>query len=83
MKKNMFIVFLGLILMVGLSMVSCQKKETATKEKAATETTDYGEQAGEVVEKAKDTAAGYGEQAGEVVEKAEDKAGKALEGFGE
>jgi hypothetical protein len=94
--KKMFIVFLGILLIVGLSLISCQQKEKVTKEKADTETTGYGEKAGETVEKAKEAVAGYGEKAEKTVEKAqetvsgyEEKAEKevenvekALEGFG-
>ena len=91
--KRTFVLLLSILLIAGLSMISCQKKEPSTSEKAATETTGYGEQAVEAVEEAVDTAAGYGEEAGEAVEeasdtaagygeKAGDEAGKAIEGLG-
>jgi len=70
--KKMFIVFLSIGLIAGLSLISCQQKEPVTKEKAATETTGYGEKAGEVVEKAKVAVASYGEKAGEIIEKAQE-----------
>jgi hypothetical protein len=76
-----------MLLIAGLSMISCQKKD------ADIETTGYGEKAGELMEQAKDTAIEYGEKAGEAVEKAADtaveygekageEAGKAIEGLG-
>ncbi len=84
--KKMFIVFLGIVLIAGLSLISCQKKEPVTKEKAATETTGYGEKAEEVVEKAKEAVAGYGEKAEKTVEKAQETVGgygkKAEEAIG-
>ena len=78
--KRTFVFLLSILLVAGLSMISCQKKD------ADIETTGYGEKAGELIEQAKDTAIEYGEKTGEDVEKAADtvvqygeKAGEAVE----
>jgi len=68
--KKIFIVFFSIALIAGLSLISCERKEPVTKEKAVAETTGYGEKAGEVLEKAQETVSGYGEK----VEKAAEKA---------
>ena len=60
--KKMFIAFLSIVLIAGLSLISCQKEEPVTKEKAASETGGYGEKAEEVVKKAKEAVPGYGEE---------------------
>ena len=78
--KRTFVLLLSIVLIAGLSMISCQKKDSGS-EKGAAETSSYGEKAGDVVEKAADatveftekaadTAVEYGEKAGDVVEEA-------------
>ena len=75
--KKMFLVFLGIVLISGLSLISCQKKEPVSKEKAATETTGYGEKAGEVIEKTKVAVVGYGKTAEKTLEKVQETVSSA------
>ncbi len=76
--KKVFLILLGIILISGLSFVSCQKKETSQKkageavEKAKEAVSGYGETAGGTVEKAKEEVSGYGKTEGEAVEKAKE-----------
>jgi len=69
--KRTFVLLLSILLIAGLSMISCQKKDADT------------ETAGELMEQAKDTATGYGEKAGEAVEEAADTVVESAEEAGE
>lgn len=81
--KKICMVFLGMVLVAGLSLVSCQKKEPATEKETGMKTTGYGEQAEEVVEKAKEVVTEYSEKAGEAVEEAKETAAEYGEKAGE
>ena len=63
MRKVMFIL-LGILLVSGLMLVSCQKKETPQTKEGAAKTGGYGEKAAGYGEK----AAGYGEKGKEVIQ---------------
>lgn len=81
--KRICMMFIGMLLISGLSMVSCQKKEPVTEKETGTKTSGYGEQAEEVVEKAKEVVTEYSEKAGEAVEEAKETVAEYSEKTGE